>query len=131
MVIQVLYEWNEAWPEKGVLHVEGRFMGKAFGGEISISPALAKRRANGYLSMDVAMAIVADDPVLVWDERPVWRLQAHLLLPDWGRIAQVGTVDVDAMTGDVIPLSPPQISEMQQRANDLATRLAPDPAPAI
>jgi hypothetical protein len=40
-------------------------MGRTFAGKVLISPTEARRSANGYLSMDVAMAIVADDPVLV------------------------------------------------------------------
>jgi hypothetical protein len=122
-MIQVLYEWDCAWPKEGQVQIEGRFMGKTFAGKISISPGEAKRNANGYLSMDVAMAIVADDPVLVWSERPIWRMTTSLLLEDWGRIAQVGSIDVDAMTGEVIPLSSEEIQATQDRANELAVRL--------
>lgn len=129
-MIQVMIEWNGNWPEKEALQIEGRFMGKAFAGKIPTSPSTAKRTANGYLSMDVAMAIVADDPILVWGERPLWRMTTSLLLPDWGRVAQVGVIDVDAMTGEVIPLGEQQIKTMQDRANELASRLALETTPA-
>lgn len=118
-MIQVLYEWEGVWPEKGELQIEGRFMGKSFTGKIPVSPKEAKRNANGYLSMDVAMAIVADEPVLIWGERPLWRMTTSLLLSEWGRVAQVGAIDVDAMTGAIIPLTSHQIQTMQDRANEL------------
>ncbi|MFZ4658193.1 MAG: hypothetical protein ACOYNY_14350 [Caldilineaceae bacterium] len=118
-MIQVLYEWKGVWPEKGELQIEGRFMGKSFTGKIPVSPKEAKRNANGYLSMDVAMAIVADEPVLIWGERPLWRMTTSLLLSEWGRVAQVGAIDVDAMTGAIIPLTSHQIQTMQDRANEL------------
>lgn len=129
-MIQVLYEWEGVWPEKGELQIEGRFMGKTFAGKIPVSPKEAKRNANGYLSMDVAMAIVADEPILIWGERPVWRMTTSLLLDEWGRVAQVGAIDVDAMTGDVIPLTPNQIQKMQDKANELASRLTLETTPA-
>jgi hypothetical protein len=128
-MIQVLYEWDGAWPKEGQVQIEGRFMGKTFAGKISISPSEAKRSANGYLSMDAAMAIVADEPVLVWSERPIWRITTSLLLENWGRIAQVGSIDVDAMTGEVIPLSSEQIQTTQDRANELAIRLTLETKP--
>ena len=128
-MIQVMIEWDGAWPETDALQIEGRFMGKAFAGKIPISPKVARRNANGYLSMDVAMAIVADEPILVWGERPVWRMTTSLLLVDWGRVAQVGAVDVDAMTGEVVPLTTDQIKQMHDRANELASRLALETTP--
>ncbi|MCL4860657.1 MAG: hypothetical protein KJZ93_14675 [Caldilineaceae bacterium] len=128
-MIQVLYEWNGIWPEGGV-QIQGQFMGKPFAGKVLVSPQEARRNANGYLSMDVAMAIVADDPILVWGERPVWRMTTSLLLADWGRVAQLGTIDVDAMTGDIIPLTAEQIAAIQERANELATRLTLETAPS-
>ena len=128
-MIQVLYEWNGNWPEGGV-QIQGQFMGRTFAGKVLISPTEARRGANGYLSMDVAMAIVADDPILVWGERPVWRMTTSLLLADWGRVAQLGTIDVDAMTGDIIPLTAEQIAAIQERANELATRLTLETAPS-
>jgi hypothetical protein len=128
-MIQVMYEWNGNWPEEGGVQIEGQFMGKTFAGKILISPKEAKRNANGYLSMDVAMAIVADEPILVWGERPVWRMTTSLLLTEWGRVAQVGTIEVDAMTGEVIPLTTEKIEVTQDRANELAARLTLETTP--
>jgi hypothetical protein len=42
----------------------------------------------------------------------------------------VGTIEVDALTGEVISPSSEQIAAMQRRANDLATRLTLSATPA-
>ena len=56
---------------------------------------------------------------LVLGERLVWRFPAMLALPSYGEIGPIGTIDVDATTGDIPPLSPALISQMQERANAL------------
>jgi hypothetical protein len=43
----------------------------------------------------------------------------------------ISTIDVDASTGEIIPLSPTLISQMQERANALARRLPHKAAPRI
>lgn len=51
--------------------------------------------------------------------------------PRLGEIGTLGSVKVDAQTGQVIPLTPEQISAMQERANAIATRLAPRAVAAV
>ena len=92
-------------------------------GKIEVSPDAARRRANGYLARYVALAMEAGEPVLVWGQRPVWRMPVHLTLCSWGQIAKLGEIDVDARTREVLPLSPTQIIEMQDRADAIAARL--------
>lgn len=96
-------------------------------GEVQVSPDSARRRANGYLARYVALAIEASDPVLVWGQKPVWRMAVYLTLRGWGQVAKLGEIDVNALTREVLPLSNPQITEMQDRADAIATRLTPTP----
>lgn len=125
-MFQVLYEYPVAWPEEGGLRVEAQFTS-----EINISPAVARRRANGFLTGQVTMMVLAGEPVLVLgEERPVWRVPACLHLPDLGEVTTVGTIDVDALTGQVIPPLAKQLTLMQRRANEIATRLTPTTTPA-
>lgn len=91
--------------------------------EIGISSVIARRRANGYLATEVAMMIVAGDPILFLSDQPVWRVPALLHLTGLGDVASVGAIDIDASTGDVIRLSDQQILEMQNRADAIALRL--------
>jgi len=76
------------------------------------------------------MMILAKEPTLVVGERPFWQSPACLHLPGLGEVATVGSVDVDALTGEIISPSPEQIVEMQNRANAIASRLAPATTPA-
>ncbi|HSN77364.1 MAG TPA: hypothetical protein VL334_20025 [Anaerolineae bacterium] len=84
-----------------------------------------RRRAQGYLTEHVAMALRPGEPVLVWGDKPVWRTPVWLHLRGHGQVAAVGSLDVDAATGEVIPLSPDQIRGMQDRADVFARRLTP------
>ncbi len=119
-MIQVLYEYETIWPENGTVTMDARLQG-----EIHISPDQARRRANKFLAMDVSVLIGADDPVLVWGEQPHWRLTANLYLPELGKVGPVGHLEVDAITGSMLPLSVEQIKEIQGCANDLAIRFSP------
>lgn len=124
-MIQVLYEYANTWPQTGVLKLEV----PEIVGEIQIPPAMASRRAKGYLTCEVGMAFRPDNPVLVWGEQPVWRMFIYLHLRGFGPTATLGTIDVDARSGEVIPLTTEQIITMQDRADELATRLAPPTDP--
>lgn len=84
-----------------------------------------RRHAQGYLTEHVAMALRPGEPILVWGDKPVWRTPVWLYLRGHGQVAAVGSVDVDAATGEIIPLSPDQIRGMQDRADVFARRLAP------
>ncbi|MBI3960213.1 MAG: hypothetical protein HY328_15480 [Chloroflexi bacterium] len=117
-------EWNDDGPRtlKAVVNLEGT---------LSVSPHSARQKANGYLGRYVAMSIQADEPILVWRKHPVWRMQFGLSLRGLGRVATLGTVEVDAQTREVIPLSVDEITHVQERANALALRLTPAAEAAV
>lgn len=112
---------SSRWPPEGTLQLDV----PGVTGEISVSPDLARRRAKGYLSREVAMAFRPGEPVLVWGSQPVWRMTIHLFLRGYGQVAELGAVEVDAISGEVIPLAPAQISAMQGQADAIALRLTP------
>lgn len=125
-MFQITYEYPETWPAEGPIQIDARLQG-----EIQVSPIVARRHANGYLTLEVGTLLGADEPVLVWGERPVWRLTVNLHLPHRGKVAAVGTLDVDATQGTVLPPSDEELQQMQERARDLALRFAPETATAI
>jgi len=84
-----------------------------------------RRHVQGYLTEHIAMALRPGEPVLVWGDKPVWRTPVWLYLRGHGQVAAVGSLDVDAATGEVIPLSADQIRGMQDRADAFARRLTP------
>jgi hypothetical protein len=116
-MFQVIYEYQKTWPTEGPLRVEAQFQG-----EITVSPTTAQRRVSGFLAGHITMMLLAGEPALVWGQRPLWRVPACLHLPGLGQVSTIGFIDVDALTGEIVSLSPEQIAAMQRRANDIATR---------
>ncbi|MCL4863630.1 MAG: hypothetical protein KJZ93_29765 [Caldilineaceae bacterium] len=125
-MFQVVYEHQQPWPETGTLTVKA----PPIEGEIAVSPDAARRRANGYLARYVALAIEASEPVLIWGDHPVWRMSVYLCLPGYGQVAKLGEIEVDALTRQVFSLSQATITEMQERADAIASRLTPAAEPA-
>lgn len=127
-MLQILYEHPIEWGDDSPRTLKAKVDLEA---TLSVSPDSARRRANGYLGRYVAMSIQADEPVLIWGKRLVWRLQMVLTLRGYGRIATLGSVDVDAQTREVIPLSSQEIAILQERANALALSLSQAAAAAV
>lgn len=81
---------------------------------------LARRKANLYLSDVVGFFLTPTDGALIPLEPPIWQFPIQLHLPRSGNLGILGTIDVNAQTNDVVPLSAAQIAEIQRRANALA-----------
>ena len=126
-MIQILREQTLEWPTEGPLTV----VAPPVAVTISVSPEIARRRANGYLAREVAMALLAHNPRLVVGERVVWRLNIDLSLPDFGRVAPLGVIDVDAENATVIALTTDEIDELLKAANALAARFSSSTAAGI
>ena len=74
---------------------------------------------------EVSNLIGADTPTLVvLHQRAVWRVPAWLGFPRQGRVGTVGTVDVDAESGQMNN-SPACKAALTQRAKELAAMLPP------
>jgi hypothetical protein len=119
-MVRILYEHATEWPDDGPLKVDTRLPG-----EITIPPDKARRQANGYFAQEIALFIIAGEPVLVLADTSVWRIPAVLRLRGFGEVATIGSIDINAHNGELIPLSKEQIQQIRRRANELATRLAP------
>ncbi len=115
---QVLLEENETWHDEGEHRVQAQV-----DCQVNVSPLVAQRHARTFLAMNVTMMTSVGVPILVIGEQPVWRLLAYFNMPPFGEIALLGSIDIDATSGEVVHLSPEQISKMQQRAQVIATRL--------
>lgn len=123
-MFQVIYEYTKKWPDKGPLRVNAHLEG-----DIAVSPDKARRRASGYFAGYVTMMVLAGEPVLVMSHEPTWRVPAVLHLPGLGPVSTIGTLDINAQTGEIIPLTAEQIVIMRERANEFALRLTPSPNP--
>ncbi len=125
MMVRIVYEHPGVWPENGPLRLDVQFRG-----EVVVTPGLARQRGNGYLAREVALFVIAGEPLLILGEHPRWEIPALLRLRGLGDVVQVGMIDVDAQTGKVRPLSKEEIRTVREHARALADRLAPTPEPA-
>jgi hypothetical protein len=79
----------------------------------------ARRRANGYLSREVSLFYSATAGLFVPVARPLWQFSIEVRLPRLGVLGSMGTIDVDAQTGEVVPLTHKQIKRIRERADAL------------
>lgn len=88
--------------------------------DLNVSAYIARRQVTGYLIDNVSDHLSGEAPDLVIDgERLLWRVPVALYLTSQGKIGQVGTIDVDAQTGQ-LQITPSLINEIEQRARQLA-----------
>lgn len=89
---------------------------------LNITAIEAQRCVHHWLVDEVSSNIGADVPVLLLDERPVWRVPAWLSFPNYGQVGEVGIVDVDVETGQMLDLTRAKL-EIERRAEGLVEHL--------
>jgi hypothetical protein len=77
----------------------------------------ARRQATAYLSMQIGLQAVATDPIFIPLTPPIWQCLIELQIPRIGAIGVFGLLDVDAYTGEVLPLTGEQIQQIWTRGN--------------
>ncbi len=90
--------------------------------ELNVSAFVARQKVTGYVLDHVSDHMGGDEPSLVIDgERFLWRVPVYLSVLPHGRLGQVGTVDVDAQTGQLL-VTKELIEELQHHAQALVER---------
>ncbi|MGB0387091.1 MAG: hypothetical protein ACPGWR_19925 [Ardenticatenaceae bacterium] len=69
---------------------------------VNIDPNTARRRVTGWLISYVGNMIMGGTAQLVIINRALWRVPALLMSSKIGTVGQVGFVDVDAVTGELL-----------------------------
>ena len=70
---------------------------------LNVTAADARRRVNREVVTELGTGLVGRYPDLVVEgERIYWRVPIVLSLPGWGDLGQVGCVDVDTDSGEII-----------------------------
>jgi len=70
---------------------------------LNITPFVARQKVNRLVATDVGTGLGSGKPALVVEhDRLRWRVPVYLALPRRGCLGQVGQVDVDAQTGEVL-----------------------------
>jgi hypothetical protein len=87
---------------------------------INVTPFVARQKVNVLLLDKVGTGLLSETPGLVAAEgRLRWRVPVALALPWRGRLGQVGTIDVDVQTGEILA-DDTLIRDFTDRANQLA-----------
>ncbi|MFN8468799.1 MAG: hypothetical protein U0X20_27030 [Caldilineaceae bacterium] len=88
---------------------------------INITDVAAQRKVSRLLLDLVGTQLYGEAPSLVAGQRLVWRVPVWLGLPPAGPIGQVGTLDVDTQTGEVL-YTQQLLDELAERGDALAQR---------
>ena len=106
-------------PEKGTLEIKvDRTV------EINVTAEQARKKVDHWLMDQVSFLMGAEPPTLVIGERAVWRVPAYISFPSVGRAGTIGTIDVDAQTGEMSN-TPEKKAEIKRRGEEIARKLPP------
>lgn len=71
--------------------------------KLNITAFSARQKVAGLALSRIGTGIGADEPeLLVSRSRLLWRVPLFLCLPQLGRLGDIGAIDIDAQTGEVL-----------------------------
>ena len=85
----------------------------------SVTAISARQKVTGFVADEISTQMHGGEPVLVMGEQICWRVPVILSLPPSGDRGEVGVIDVDVETGQLL-LSSSLIQEIENRAEYLA-----------
>jgi hypothetical protein len=91
--------------------------------QVNVTDFTAQRKVSKVLLDQVGNLLYGERPSLVAGRRLLWRAPVWVALPTTGPLAQVGTLDVDAQTGEVLT-DTELLNAIEERAHVLAERAA-------
>lgn len=109
-------------PETGAVEIR---INRSF--TIGISAEEARHAVNRWLSSQVSMSLLADEPLLFISDEICWKIPVLLTAGHLGAVGRVGFVDVDIENGE-LHISPAIQQEISKKAVKLAQRFADAPA---
>ena len=89
--------------------------------QVNITDYTAQRKVSKLLLDHVGNLLYGERPSLVVGRRLLWRVPVWLAMPTIGPLGQVGTLDVDAQTGEIL-FTQQILEEIAARGNGLAQR---------
>ncbi|HKZ86875.1 MAG TPA: hypothetical protein VJ793_24885 [Anaerolineae bacterium] len=92
--------------------------------DLHITATTARRRVSRMVISEIGNLLHGGEPSLVMGERIRWRVPIILAYPDIGPVGQVGALDVDVETGEVLA-SPEQLDEIRAYAQYAAQHTPP------
>ena len=91
--------------------------------QVKITHVTAQRQVSKLLLDQAGNLLYGERPSLVVGQRLLWRVPVWLALPTTGPLGQVGALDVDAQTGEIL-FAQQILDEIVERGNVLAQRAA-------
>lgn len=88
---------------------------------VKVTDATAQRKVSKLLLDLVGAQLYEEQPSLVAGRRLLWRVPVWLGLPSCGPVGQVGTIDVDAQSGEIL-FSQQLLTEIAERGDAMARR---------
>ena len=71
--------------------------------KLNVTQESARRKVNVFVLSEIGTGLGGDTPMLIIaEERLCWRVPVSLALPNTGPLGQVGQIDVDAQTGEIL-----------------------------
>ncbi len=89
--------------------------------QVNVTDFTAQRKVSKVLLDRVGNLLYGEHPSLVAGRRLLWRVPVWAALPTTGPLGQVGTLDVDAQTGEVLT-DAKLLSDIAERAHVLVER---------
>jgi len=87
--------------------------------DLNVSAFMARQKVTAYVLDHISDHMAGDEPSLVVDgEQFLWRVPIYLAVLPQGRLGQVGMIDVDAQSGQLL-VGRNLIEEMRRNARTL------------
>lgn len=90
---------------------------------LNITSFTARQKVTQYVMQELSTQLGGDTPELTVGERVCWSVPVVFALPGKGVLGRVGTLGVDAATGELLT-DPHTEQEMMRHAEQLAQRAA-------
>ena len=87
---------------------------------VKITAFGARQKVTGFVADEISTNMHGAEPTLIVGEQICWRVPIILSLPPYGDRGEVGAIDVDVETGQLL-ITPKLIEEIERHAQYLAT----------
>jgi hypothetical protein len=92
--------------------------------QVNVTDVIAQRKVSKLLLDEVGNLLYGEHPSLFVGQRLLWRVPVWLASPRRGPLGQVGALDVDAQTGEIL-YTQDSLNEIAERGHVLAHRTSP------
>lgn len=96
---------------------------------INVTAFSARQKVTGFVVDEISTNMHGGEPSLAVRDRVYWSVPVILSLPPTGDLGEVGVVDVDVETGQLV-INTALIQEIMRRGEDFALRSASETATA-